>query len=605
MALSFIKHKWQKVTLISVVVFVVLLFGAAFIINRSWEPILSSKLKKAVTKATGGLYTINFSSAEVRVLEGKILLYNIDFKIDSAVYKHRQKQGLAPNNLVNLHVKRLVLSHIHPFKLYFRKIVDIDRITLNEPDVHLCYQLNHKKDTLDKDHRTVWQQISKSLKYIHVGDIFLNDAKFKYTDYSGKKTGITALKEVNIQANDLLIDSLTQTDTTRFLYCKDVVADINNYQASSPDGLYNYAFKRAKFSTLTSQLKVQDFKLTPTANYFAKTHKVRYTAKLDSIVMNKFDFITYNKYRSFSASSLTLHRGSFDIFANPNGLKIYKDKIESFPHVALYQIKSYIKLDTLQISKLDISYSEHNKKSDRDGTITFNRTSANFYNITNDKSKLQNNNLLTAHISSHFMDRAKFNVDFSFNLTDKLATFSYKGHLGPMNLQALNPATVPFAMVKITSGTLKSFDFEFNANRNVFKGKETLLYTDLKVNVLKNDTVNKQLKKKFIVSMFANLFILKHNNPDNPGEIPRSFTVNHKRPIDDPFFKTIWKSMLTGIKPAVGFDDKTQKAARARMSAEKLKKTNRQIRKEKRQAKRAAKKKIKDTEKTRKNQEKP
>ncbi|MFD2148150.1 hypothetical protein [Mucilaginibacter antarcticus] len=355
MALGFLKHKWQKVTLISVGVFIVVLFGAAIIINRSWSAILSSKIKKAVTEATDGIYTINFSSAEVRVLEGKILLYNIDFKLDSAVYKHRQQQGLAPNNLVELHVKRLVLSHIHPFKLYFKKIVDIDRITLNEPEVHVTYQLNHVKDTLDKDNRTVWQKVSQSVKYIHVGDIFLNDAKLKYTDYSGKKVGITELKEVNIQVNDLLIDSLTQTDTTRFLYCKDVIADINNFKGNSPDGLYSYTLKRARFSTLTSQLKIQDFKLVPTANYFAKTHKIRYAIKLDSIILNRFDFKTYNKYKSFSASNLIISRGAFDIFANPNAPKIYKDKIRSFPHVALFLVESPFKLDTLQIKNLTLA----------------------------------------------------------------------------------------------------------------------------------------------------------------------------------------------------------------------------------------------------------
>jgi hypothetical protein len=604
MALSFLKHKWQKVTLISVVVFVVLLFGAAFVINKSWSPILSSKLKKAVTKASGGLYIINFSSAEVRVLEGKILLYNIDLNIDSAVYKRRQQQGTAPNNLVELHVKRLVLSHIHPFKIYFSKIVDIDRITLNEPDVHISYHLNHAKDTTVKDQRTVWQKISKSLKYIHVGDIFLNDASFKRTDYSGKKIGVTELKQVNIQANELLIDSLTQTDTTRFLYFKDVVADINNYKANSADGLYSYAFKRAKFSTLTSQLKVQGFKLDPSAGYFTKTQKTRFTIKLDSITLSNFDFKTYNKYKSFSASKLTIHQGAFDIFANPNGKKQFNDKIKSFPHVALYQFDGNIKLDTISIVKLDVSYSEHNKKSDRDGTITFNRTNADFYNITNDKTALQKNNQLTARITSYFMDRARFNVDFSFNLTDKLATFSYKGHLAPLDLRNLNDATIPFAMVKINSGMLKSFDFYFTANRNVFNGKVIFLYNDLKVSVLKNDTADQQLKKKVIVSMFANMFILKHSNPDNEGEVPRSFNVNFKRPAYYPFFKTIWQTLLMGIKPAVGYDDKTQKAATARMSDEKLKKTNREIRREKRKAKRALKMKIKDAEKRRKDAEK-
>jgi hypothetical protein len=604
MALNFLKHKWQKVTLICFTVFVVLLFGLAIIVNRYWSPILSSKVKAAVLSSTDSLYNINFSSADLRVLEGKILIYNIDLSVDTNVYNRRKQQGLAPNNLTELHVKRLVLSDIHPFKLYFKHILDIGRITLTAPEVRMSYYLNHLKDTVNKDQRTIWQKISKSLKYVHVGDIFLNDVKFKYTDHSGKKLAVSELKEMNVHANELLIDSLTQTDTSRILYCKDIVSDVNNYKGESADGLYGYTIKRAKFSTLTSELKVQGFTLTPTTNFFAKTHQTRFAAKVDSITLNHFDFMTYHKYKSFSATSLIIHRGMLDVFANPNGLKTYEDKIKSFPHVGLFQVDSHIKLDSLLVAKLDISYSEHNKKSDQDGTITFNRTTAEFTNITNNKVALQKNHLLTAHVTTHFMDRAKFNTDFVFNLTDKLATFSYKGHLAPMNLEAINGATKPLAMVKITSGQLKSFDFDFKANRNVFKGKVLFLYNDLRVSLLRNDKVDQRLKKKFIVSIFANLFVLKHNNPDNEGEIPRSFNVNYKRPVYFPFFKTIWRTLLLGIKPAVGVDEKTQKETEARMSKEKLKKTNGQIRKEKRQAKRALKKKQKEAEKKQKEAEK-
>jgi hypothetical protein len=600
MALSFLRHKWQKVTLICFAVLLVLALAAGLFLAKILSPVLASKVKSAVLKGSDSLYYVTFSSAELRLIQGKILFYNVKLDVDTNVYKRLKKSGIAPNNLIELRLKRLVLTDIHPFKFYFKKIIDIGSITLNAPDVQISYHQNKVKDTLLKDERTLWQKISKSLKYVHVGDIFLNDVKLKHTDYSGKNIAVSELKEFNLHTNELLIDSLTQTDTTRFLYCKEIIADLNNYKGNSPDGLYSYGIKRAKFSTRTKQLKVQGFALDPTANYFAKTHKIRYKLKLDSIVLNNFDFMMYHKSKSFSASELTLKKGSFDIFANPNGLKIYKDKIKSFPHVALFQAGVHLKLDSLKIRQLDISYTEYNKKSDREGTISFNRTNADFLNITTDSLSLAKNNLLTAHITSHFMDKARLNVDFNFNLTDDLATFTYKGRLSPMNLRALNQATIPLAMVKINSGLLKSLDFDFKANRNVFKGKVTLLYNDLTVSVLKNDEFSQELRKKLIVSIFANLFILKHNNPDNPGEIPRSFSVNYKRPIDHPFFKSIWKSMLMGIKPAVGFDEKTQKTTTARMAEEKLKKTNRQIRKEKRQAKRAAKKRRKEAEKRQK-----
>jgi hypothetical protein len=592
MALKFLKHKWQKVTLIGAGVFVTLLFIAAFFVNSYWSPVLSSKVKDAVITGTDSLYTVDFSSAELHVLEGRILIYNIDLKVDTPVYNRRKAQGLAPNNLFNVHVKRLILSQIHPLKLYFKHIIDIDRITLNSPDVQLSYLLNHTRDTVEKDHRTAWQKISKTFKYIHVGDIFLNDIKFKYKDYSGNKLEVSELKEMNVQASDLLIDSATQTDRSRLLYCKDIIADLNDYKGTTSNGLYKFNIKKLKLSTHISQLMVQGVTFGPASphTFFQKTLKDRFAFGIDSLWLNNFDFLSYHKYRVLNASSLVVHGGDLNLFNNPNKSKSFNDKIKSFPSVAIYGINAHVKIDSIRLKRFNVTYSEHNKNSNMDGSIRFNSTSGTILNFTNDSVSLRKNNLLSLNLSTYFMNRGRLETSFVFNMTDPNAAYSYTGNLSPMDLSAVNMATMPLAQVKITSGTLKNLNFKFNADRHHAKGKVTLLYNDLKVKILKTDTVNATLKNKLVASLFANIFILKHDNPDAPGLIPRSFNVNIKRPADFSFFKSIWQSLLQGIKPSVGYDEKTQKAAKARMDQGEQNKKNRVIKKEQRQERRAERK---------------
>ena len=154
-----------------------------------------------------------------------------------------------------------------------------------------------------------------------MGDIFLNDIHFKYDDYSGNKLLVSELKEMNLHAKDLLIDSATQTDRSRMLYCKDIVADLDNYKGKTPDDLYTYTVKKLKLSTRTSQLNVQGLDLKPAPAFFKKSKKNRYTLHLDSIQLNNFDFLTYHKYRSLFASSLIINRGTFDLFATPTLLR--------------------------------------------------------------------------------------------------------------------------------------------------------------------------------------------------------------------------------------------------------------------------------------------
>jgi len=169
MTLELFKGKWQKTTAIAVAIFIFIILIFAILVNSYWSPILASKVREVVLKSSDGLYTADFSSAELHVIRGSIDIYNITLKPDTAVYNLRKKQHLAPNNLVELQVKRLTLNHVHPFKLYFQHKLDIGQVLMDAPVVKISYRLNHKKDTLLKNNKTAWQKISKTLRSIPFG----------------------------------------------------------------------------------------------------------------------------------------------------------------------------------------------------------------------------------------------------------------------------------------------------------------------------------------------------------------------------------------------------------------------------------------------------
>ncbi|MDB5001361.1 MAG: hypothetical protein JWR76_2438, partial [Mucilaginibacter sp.] len=114
MALKFLKHKWQRISSIVLLVLVVLVLIPAVFINRYWSPILADKVKSELLASTDSLYKVDFTNAELHILQGKIVIYDIKLRPDTAIYNRKKKQGLAPNNLYELQVKKLVVSHIHP-----------------------------------------------------------------------------------------------------------------------------------------------------------------------------------------------------------------------------------------------------------------------------------------------------------------------------------------------------------------------------------------------------------------------------------------------------------------------------------------------------------
>ena len=567
MALKFLKHKWQRISFVVLLVLFILVLIPALLINSYWSPILANRVKSELLTNTDSLYKVDFTNAELHILQGKIVIYDIKLRPDTAVYNRKKKQGLAPNNLYELQVKKLVLSHIHPFALYFKNKLNIGRITLSAPSLQVSFQINHTKDTVAKDSRTVWQKISKSLKLIHVNEIFLNDVNFKYKDYSGEKVAISELKEMNLKATDLLIDSATQTDRSRLLYCSDITTELYNYTGRSANGLYTYTVKSAKLSTKTSKLNIQGLVLLPVkpTKFFDNSKADRFTLRLDSLQVNRFDFLTYHKYHSFNAANILLSDGTVSVYSNPNSDEKKTDKVITFPHVAINKIKAAFNVDTLTIRQINVLYNEFSKKSNKTGTISFNNTTGRLINITNNKDSLKKHNITTASLTTLFMERGRLNLSFVFNLTDPQNSYSYKGRLGAFDLPRVNQATMPLAMVKITSGKVKSLDFNLHASNKITTGQVSLLYNDLNVNLLRSDTDN-GYSKKTLASMFANSLVISHNNPDKPGETPRSSAVLFSRPANFPFFKTLWQALLSGIKPCVGLGAVKEKEVKAKMS---------------------------------------
>ena len=571
---KYLKHKWQKILAAVLLVFLLLVTVVAYFVNRHWSPILADRVRNAVLAGSDSLYHANFSDAELHIVQSKLVIHNLTLTPNQTVYKRLLKAGIAPNNLYTIKVKRLVFKNIHPLKLYYNRQLDIGQIILSAPELQVSYTLNRKSDNTIKG-PNAWHRIKAMLKSVHVKEVLLNDVKFTYKDYSGNELDISEFKEMNLTGKELLIDSTTQTDSLRFYYFKDIQAEINNFTRPSDNGLYDYKIKQLQYSTLTSKLKAFGIGLFPKPDSVFKNRGVRtwFHFNTDTLQLNGFDFKTYNKYRLLHATHLLLKRGNLTVFANPAGKSRKGDRLPTFPNVAIHQLKNDFTLDTVQLSRVHITYKGYGKKSHRQGVVSFNNTNGYIYNITNNAVNLKRNHITHVTLNSSLMDSAPMQVDFDFNLTDSARSYAYKGNIGPMDMGKLNKAVMPFALVKLTSGELDQLSFDIKANRRVSKGKVTLLYHDLKIHVLRMDTVEDMYRHRGMASLFANALIVKRNNPDKPGGIPRSFNVTYVREPDTAFFKTIWKTLAKGIKASAGYDEAMEKEVKrhiAQRKADKL-----------------------------------
>src|ERR1700748_1077535 len=106
MAVKFLKTRRQRVLFRVFVSTLAIICIIGVAINFYFSPKLDQKLKNTILTSTDSLYSLNFSKANLHVLQGKIVIDNIVLQPNLDVYNRRKKVNLAPNSLYEVKIRR-------------------------------------------------------------------------------------------------------------------------------------------------------------------------------------------------------------------------------------------------------------------------------------------------------------------------------------------------------------------------------------------------------------------------------------------------------------------------------------------------------------------
>lgn len=586
-------HRHVKTASIVLISILLVLAALAWYINRQWKPLLREAIQNTILDASDSLYTITFKDIQVNIITGGVKVDSLSIKPNPEVYEKMIRQGSAPENVIDLRIQKLILQKVNPLKVYRERKLSIKDINIQQPSLTVYYRKlgSYKKENADD--RNAYQRIKSVLKELKINTLFLTNVDFKYVDQSFKKPKTTHLDKMNIRLNDILIDSASSNDPTRFYNIKDVIAEINDYDFATPDSMYHINIKHAYVSSMKKQLIVTGVGLIPRysdmvfSNQFDQQQE-RYQMQFDSVILNSVNFNNLLDTRTVTSSKVQVLNGTASIFLNRAKPPKDIDKGRNFPHLALRRIAWGINADTVNLRNINISYTEYNPKTAEKGTVYFKDLNGNIYNVTNDSLALTKKHMANAYVHTYLMGKGKLDIHIAFNLTDPNGAFSYAGTLGSMNMSAVNSLTKPLAMVSISSGKLNSMDFNISGNLKGAGGTLTLKYEDLNVVLMKKDE-RENFKKMGLISLFANALLLDNANPkrDKPLVISHPY---YARPRSASFFNLMWKAVFVGIKESVGVT--AEKEAKLLKRAESFKdaKAEREQRKLERQKRRAARK---------------
>jgi len=577
--------KWIACTLLSVFI---VLAGIAWLLNVKSRPILTDRIKTLLYKSTDSLYTISFTKVSTNVFTGNATLQNVKIIPDTNRFKQLIALKRAPNNLYTVSLKKLVVRRFHPLTLYREKKLQLEEIIFDKPEVTMVnQQFAFNEGRAPRPIKSPYDIISKNLKEFSIKSIRFKDVSFKYINKNVPNSVPFSIDDLNITLTDLLVDSTSAEDPSRFYLIKDIVINLNNYVYHTPDKMYDIQLDKLDFRATTGKLRINSFALVPLHDEmnFGKVAgfaKERFNIKMSDIMLNGIDLPLYISKQELWAKEMAITNGFVSVF-NHNGLpkKHQESKIGKFPHQLLQLVNAPILVQKIQLKDINVNYAVYNNESNQKGQIAFEHTSGIIKNATNlDKIKAINP-IMEVNLNTYLFGQGKLDVNFIFDLTAKDGAFSYNGVLHNFNARVLNQITKPLGLVRINRGSVDKLKFNFKANDLGAKGTVAFSYYDLSVALMKNDPEKDHLVTRGFLSFLANALIIKSENPGPDGKLV-PVTVNYSRPANTSFFNMIWKSLFTGIKYSIGITEEKQNEVRKHIAKFKAMRANHMQRKQKR-----------------------
>lgn len=522
------------------------------------RPSIIAKLQQLVKDGSNGLYVLSVEKIEPDVLAAKAEVINASIHVDTTAMQRLNSLHLLPDDIFTFHFKSLHIDGFGINDLLNKDRINIDNITVVDPVIDVYHNLR-KYNEAERDHNdtlSLYQKLKGQMKYIAIGNIDIKNGTFLNHDI--KKGKITKYKDVSILVNNLLIDSTTQHDNSRFLFAKHVTLTSKNYSVPTPDSLYFFKVENISISGDQHSLTAKNVELTPrySREQFEKRlrfNKEMYHLSIPQLSLSGVNWWAIINKEGFIAKEAVISGGYFTIFLDRSIPPSPTIKIDNYPHQLLMDLSIPVSITKLDIRHFNLSYGEFNPQSKQNGTAYFDNINAQANYISNMPEEISKHQFINFSASSLFMHHvpmtAKFNLDLNHSKTGE---FTAAFHLNQLDSMTINPLAQSLGLIRIKRGVLQDAIVNVQGNNYSARGKIALKYEDFHLTPLKSDKADSgKLKNKTFTSFFANKVFIKDKNPENGKELRQpEYTVdrgNHKN-----FFNLIWVTTFTGILKSIG-----------------------------------------------------
>lgn len=505
---------------------------------------------------------VNQSKGEYEVKIGKLStnIFNQSIYITDFVLRPVNRiDSTSPKYFVS--ASRINLVDFNLFSFIFRKDLTLSRIVLVNPTgkIFRNSSTNKKFPGNARSKFSIYSLIRRHIHSLRVFNIEIRNADVMvYDDYRDTIPSI-ASKENELNISNLRINKSVETAGKLFI-ADTVNLIINNFSYTTKDGLYAMRVNQLTASYTDSTLLLNACQLIP--NYTKKKfggkagkQSDRFQLSAARVNFSKMDVKLFFERNWFIAHQLNIDGLHISAYRDKNDIR--KPKTAKSVQQLLKRIPFYTAIDAVKVKEATLMYEEVAKGSTSPGRISFNNVNATITGFTSDSTLFSKYNTLKLNATCKLMNSGRLQVHYSFPLNTDKMVFDCSGKLVNIPMPAFNALLEPNANVSVKDGIIESMIFSFHANDIASKGKMELRYHHLKIALLNEKSKKPGVVEK-LLSFLAHQFIIKEENPSANKPV-RITDISYPRDPTRFIFNYSWRSLLSGIKPAIGLPENSKK----------------------------------------------
>lgn len=533
---ALLTNRKSKITLILASICMVGLIGTNTIIGH----ILERKVKQLELPN----YNVSVHKIHPKLLRGSIVFSGIELTPDSAAMELASSMPTHPS-FFKLEIKSLKFNRLKLLKALRNKELQIKAIHLQEPRVTLIKAENQESENATNKTFHLDSISIPGISGIQIDKIVFNELGVQSLE-NGSNTTKFGVQMTRFKLDRIRLKTLGDSTEMMQLDLDRVQVEMHGIDLKLPGGDYALQLKQARFKAHDKKLQLENLDLKPrhqNLESFAQTlvfTSEMFHADVKTISLENFDLAQSIRNRNCYLDSLLLSGLNLSILMDKN-YPFNTEKRPLLPHQIVKDLNFPMHIKTVRIDHSSLLYQEKMPDFDDPMTVKLKNLAIKIDRLTSVKDSLPVRKNMEIQLKSDFMEAAKLRINFVFPLYMHADTFFYTGSLGKAPLQAFNRATFPALGARFTEGELQSIHFKGSANAMLNSGEMTMLYKDLKAEVVRKD----QIQKNKVLSWAANTALL-NGNPGNKGKT-RTVRMQTERVLYKGFGNFMWKTFQSGI----------------------------------------------------------